>query len=57
MCSLPLKSVLKSEALYLDDMLDVKDRSGASGPATEARNYTGVYKRKSEWPIVGNLKV
>ena len=57
MCSLPLKSLLKSEALYLDEMLDVKDRSGALRPATQTTNYTGVYKRKSHWPIIGNLKV
>jgi len=49
MCSLPLKSVLKADALILDKILDVKDRSnGSSTPRTE---------QDADWPVVGQLKV
>ena len=53
MSTVPLKSALKSDALYLTKVLDVKDRS-------KAGDIGSTSSRKSlidDWPVVGNLKV
>ena len=44
MCSVPLKTVLKSEALFLEKIIDIKDRSDPSGQGSEVT-------------VIGNLKV
>ena len=53
MCSLTLKSVLKSDALFLDNTLEVKDRSQGSISGSTA----GSTLKESDWPLVGLLKV
>ena len=50
MSSVNLKSVLKSEALYVDRGVEVKDRSG--GRLDSGRGGSDAF-----WPVVGNLKV
>jgi hypothetical protein len=52
MCSLPLKSVLKANALVLEKTLDVKDRSTGSASGSTPRS-----EQEADWPIVGQLKV
>lgn len=54
MCSVPLKSVIKSDALFLDRHLEVRDRS--QGQNTSKSTLDGSFS-KSNWPVVGNLKV
>lgn len=48
MCSLPLKKLLKSEALYMSSELEVKDRSASSRSSSFS---------SSSYPLVGTLKV
>ncbi len=49
MSSVALKSVLKSETLYFDRPLDVKDRSTSTSAPKK--------KKQSDWPVIGSLKV
>ena len=44
MCSVPLKCVLKSEALFLEKIIDIKER-------------TDPCVHMSDSPFIGNLKV
>ena len=52
MASVPLKSVLKSESLFIDRSVEVKDRSTAHSQSDCSHiGHDGL------WPVVGNLKV
>jgi len=50
MCSLPLKSILQADALFLDTTLETKDRSRAAGHSSSLTS-------DNDWPLVGHLKV
>jgi len=50
MCTLPLKSILQADALFLDTTLEVKDRSRAAG-------HNSSLSSDNDWPLVGSLKV
>ena len=50
MCSLPLKSILQADALFLDTTLDMKDRSRAA-------EHNSSLTADNDWPVVGHLKV
>jgi hypothetical protein len=52
MCSLPLKSVLKANALVLERTLEIKDRSSGSASGSTPRS-----EPEADWPVVGQLKV
>jgi len=50
MSSLPLKSILQANALFLDRTLEVRDRSQAVGCNSSSL-------QENAWPLVGQLKV
>jgi len=50
MCSLPLKSILQADALFLDTTLEMKDRSRAA-------DHNSSMTADNDWPVVGHLKV
>ena len=52
MCSLPLKSVLKADALHLDRIVEVKNRSHDSTSGSISS-----LSHEADWPVVGLLKV
>ena len=52
MASVPLKSVLKSESLFIDRSVEVKERSAAHNQSDSSQN-----RNDGLWPVVGNLKV
>ena len=50
MCSLPLKSILQADSLFLDTSLEMKDRSRAA-------DHNSSMTADNGWPVVGHLKV
>ncbi|ELU08216.1 hypothetical protein CAPTEDRAFT_197535 [Capitella teleta] len=57
MCSVPLKSVLKSDALHLQRELEVRDRSQNIGKNKSTLDNSISSKQGSQWPLVGMLKI
>jgi len=50
MCSVPLKSVLLADALFLESTVEVRDRSRAAADNSSSTS-------DNSWPLIGHLKV